>query len=182
MYKERSQPSRRKNLGMLEKHKDYVKRAAACNKRKKELKRLKILARDKNPDEFNYRMITESRMRNSGNQQEVDYASEMHQNICDEQIMRIQRKKLKKELNEAAEELMIRFSLKPKDKAQEKFERMKNRIKMIKEQLEKIRKKVDQIELKNNLMKSQLRNEVYYETQDEETGKKKYRWRRERKR
>ncbi|KAF0986756.1 hypothetical protein HZS_3171 [Henneguya salminicola] len=64
-HKERSQLTGRNKYGPLEKHKDYVKRATDHNKKKKEIKRLKTLARDRNPDEFNYRMLSEIKLVNS---------------------------------------------------------------------------------------------------------------------
>lgn len=56
-HRERGQLHSRKNLGMLEKHKDYVVRAKAYNKKKAVLKSLHEKARNRNPDEFYYKMI-----------------------------------------------------------------------------------------------------------------------------
>ncbi|XP_003386213.1 PREDICTED: probable U3 small nucleolar RNA-associated protein 11 [Amphimedon queenslandica] len=56
-YRERGQPSERKHLGLLEKHKDYVERAASFKKKAAELKRLHEKARNRNKDEFYYKMI-----------------------------------------------------------------------------------------------------------------------------
>jgi len=46
-HKERSQPSWRKKLGLLEKHKDYVIRAKDYNKKKAYLNTLKVKASEK---------------------------------------------------------------------------------------------------------------------------------------
>merc|ERR1712019_134077 len=59
MHRERSQLDKRKHLGLLEKKKDYVTRARDFHKKEKVIKKLQQKARDKNPDEFYYRMITE---------------------------------------------------------------------------------------------------------------------------
>lgn len=56
-HKERSQPSKRKHFGLLEKHKDYVLRAKDFHRKEDHLKLLREKARNKNPDEFYYKMI-----------------------------------------------------------------------------------------------------------------------------
>eukprot|EP00112_Aurelia_sp_Birch-Aquarium-sp1_P002107 Seg123.2 transcript_id=Seg123.2/GoldUCD/mRNA.D3Y31 product="putative U3 small nucleolar RNA-associated protein 11" protein_id=Seg123.2/GoldUCD/D3Y31 len=58
-YKERGQLSNRKHLGNLEKHKDYVARARDYHKKEKQLKILQRKARDKNPDEFYFKMVNQ---------------------------------------------------------------------------------------------------------------------------
>lgn len=56
-HKERSQPSARAKLGLLEKHKDYALRARNYNFKQKRLKALKTKALLRNPDEFYFGMI-----------------------------------------------------------------------------------------------------------------------------
>ncbi|KAL5036914.1 hypothetical protein RTP6_004427 [Batrachochytrium dendrobatidis] len=56
-HRERAQPSARSNLGLLEKHKDYVKRAKDFHKKEKALKILKEKATFRNPDEFYFGMV-----------------------------------------------------------------------------------------------------------------------------
>ncbi|XP_028393096.1 probable U3 small nucleolar RNA-associated protein 11 [Dendronephthya gigantea] len=56
-HRERSQPSKRKQFGLLEKHKDYVLRAKDFHRKEDQLKLLREKARNKNPDEFYYKMI-----------------------------------------------------------------------------------------------------------------------------
>ncbi|KAK0560274.1 hypothetical protein OC844_003869 [Tilletia horrida] len=56
-HKERSQPSHRKKLGLLEKHKDYVQRAKDHHEKRDRLKRLREKAEMRNKDEFYFGMI-----------------------------------------------------------------------------------------------------------------------------
>ncbi|XP_019186234.1 PREDICTED: probable U3 small nucleolar RNA-associated protein 11 [Ipomoea nil] len=56
-HKERSQPESRKKFGLLEKKKDYVKRAQAYHKKEETLRKLKEKAAFRNPDEFYFGMI-----------------------------------------------------------------------------------------------------------------------------
>ncbi|KAJ2710260.1 hypothetical protein H4R19_003836 [Coemansia spiralis] len=55
-HKERGQLSSRKNLGHLEKHKDYVLRAKDYREKQRQLKRLRERAAARNPDEFYFNM------------------------------------------------------------------------------------------------------------------------------
>ena len=57
-HKERAQPAERKRLGLLEKHKDYVERAADFKKKRNTIVNLKRKAADRNPDEFYFQMNT----------------------------------------------------------------------------------------------------------------------------
>jgi len=59
--KERSQPSYRKNFGLLEKHKDYVLRARDYRTKKERLRRLKEKVFHKNPDEFYFKMVSKEK-------------------------------------------------------------------------------------------------------------------------
>ncbi|CAH9131002.1 unnamed protein product [Cuscuta epithymum] len=56
-HKERAQPESRKKFGLLEKKKDYVKRADAYHKKEEALQKLKEKAAFRNPDEFYFGMI-----------------------------------------------------------------------------------------------------------------------------
>ena len=55
-HRERSQPAKRKKLGLLEKHKDYVERSQDYKKKQSFLKTLKKKASERNPDEFYFKM------------------------------------------------------------------------------------------------------------------------------
>lgn len=59
-HKERAQPLERAKHGLLEKHKDYSLRAADFNAKKARLRLLRQKATDRNPDEFNFGMMSSS--------------------------------------------------------------------------------------------------------------------------
>ncbi|KAG9200694.1 hypothetical protein G6514_006713 [Epicoccum nigrum] len=59
-HKERAQPEERQKWGLLEKRKDYKLRAADHRQKKQKLKLLSEKARDRNPDEFSFKMLSSS--------------------------------------------------------------------------------------------------------------------------
>ncbi|KAN0068659.1 Small-subunit processome [Elaphomyces granulatus] len=58
-HRERGQLKGREKWGILEKHKDYALRAQDYNVKKAKLQRLREKARDRNPDEFAFGMLSE---------------------------------------------------------------------------------------------------------------------------
>lgn len=57
-HKERAQPLEREKWGLLEKRKDYKLRATDHRQKKAKLKILSEKARDRNPDEFSFKMMS----------------------------------------------------------------------------------------------------------------------------
>lgn len=60
-HKERAQPQSREKWGILEKHKDYSLRAQDYNLKKKKLEQLSQKARERNPDEFAFGMLSQGK-------------------------------------------------------------------------------------------------------------------------
>ncbi|KAK5650981.1 hypothetical protein RI129_002010 [Pyrocoelia pectoralis] len=89
VHKERSQPEARKQLGFLEKHKDYKKRAVHHNNQKHVLHSLHKKVLDRNPDEFYYHMI------NSKVHDSVHHERERKEEDTPEQIQLMQTKDMK---------------------------------------------------------------------------------------
>ena len=56
-HKERGQPAKRRRLGLLEKHKDYVLRARDFHRKERTIANLKRKAEERNPDEFYFGMV-----------------------------------------------------------------------------------------------------------------------------
>lgn len=63
--RERQQPLARASLGYLEKKKDFIQRAGIQHKKDAEIKSLERAAALRNPDEFYFSMITDTRNRSS---------------------------------------------------------------------------------------------------------------------
>jgi U3 small nucleolar RNA-associated protein 11 len=56
-HRERAQPANRQRLGLLEKHKDYVKRAKDYHSKEDRIRKLRQKASERNKDEFYFGMI-----------------------------------------------------------------------------------------------------------------------------
>lgn len=59
-HRERAQPAERAKWGLLEKHKDYSKRAADHNTKKRKIRSLQQKASERNEDEFYFGMVSGS--------------------------------------------------------------------------------------------------------------------------
>jgi len=70
-HRERGQVSGRKHLGLLEKRKDYVKRAKNFHMKEDTLKTLRKKATEKNPDEFYFQMVN-TKMKNGVHEKQYD--------------------------------------------------------------------------------------------------------------
>jgi U3 small nucleolar RNA-associated protein 11 len=81
-HKERGQLRERRKLGLLEKHKDYVKRARDYNQKQKRLKTLQLKAALRNPDEFYYRMASTT------TEKGVHVSTHNHQKQLDSEALR----------------------------------------------------------------------------------------------
>lgn len=56
-YRERAQPQKRSHLGILEKKKDYQKRAEDFHKKEDVLAKMKEKQLNQNPDQFKFNMV-----------------------------------------------------------------------------------------------------------------------------
>ncbi|XP_053560766.1 probable U3 small nucleolar RNA-associated protein 11 [Bombina bombina] len=88
-HKERSQPGFRRNLGFLEKKKDYKLRAEDFRKKRNTLDALRKKALDKNPDEFYFKM-TSSKLQDG-----VHVIKEKPEEVTDEQLKVMRTKDIK---------------------------------------------------------------------------------------
>lgn len=96
-HKERSQPTKRQHLGILQKKKDYKKRADDYHRKTDRINRMKQKAAMRNPDEFYFGMNTSS-MKAGKHKNESDYTNlppEMIKLMKDQDLsyIRMQRQK-----------------------------------------------------------------------------------------
>ena len=93
-HRERGQPSSRKKFGLLEKHKDYVLRAKSYHKKKAALKALHEKARNRNPEEFYFKMVNTKLTdgKHISDQPEEEYTEEQLQLMKTQDLKYIQMK------------------------------------------------------------------------------------------
>ncbi|GMF16280.1 unnamed protein product [Phytophthora lilii] len=82
-HKERGQLRERRKLGLLEKHKDYVKRARDYNQKQRRLQTLQRKAAMRNPDEFYHRMV------GARTEDGVHVSTHNHQQQLDSEALRV---------------------------------------------------------------------------------------------
>ncbi|VDN17351.1 unnamed protein product [Gongylonema pulchrum] len=102
IHQERAQPESRAHLGLLEKKKDYVKRAKDYNYKKRKLRKLRQKALSRNPDEFHFHMIR-SHIGEDGihreNTPEPDEDTVLQKKLKDLENLRYKIEKLKESLH-----------------------------------------------------------------------------------
>lgn len=82
MYRERGQPEKRQHLGILEKNKDYRRRAANYKQKDSVIKKLSLQAQLRNPDEYYHGMSRMKRDDKTGkavNSQELTLSEKTNQ-------------------------------------------------------------------------------------------------------
>lgn len=112
-YRERSQPSWRKNKGFLEKKQDYLKRSKKYHKNQEQLNNLKVKAQLANPEEFYHKMIN-SQMIN-GEHHKIDkfnpnFDEEEYRKILKTQsqnLVKYEKYRLKKKIDKMKPELLM---------------------------------------------------------------------------
>ncbi|KAL1993984.1 hypothetical protein VTN49DRAFT_2653 [Thermomyces lanuginosus] len=115
-HRERGQLSGREKWGILEKHKDYSLRARDYNLKKAKLKRLREKARDRNPDEFAFGMLSKSTGR------EGFHGAREHTHLSHETVkllktqdagyLRVTAEKIRREMERLEEEVRLQDGLK----------------------------------------------------------------------
>ncbi|KNC82170.1 hypothetical protein SARC_05551, partial [Sphaeroforma arctica JP610] len=95
-HKERHQPRKRQKLGLLEKHKDYVLRAKDFASKRDRLKALQGKARERNPDEFYYKMVN-TRTKNGVHQvaanRSENFDGDMHKLMATQDVEYVKHKR-----------------------------------------------------------------------------------------
>ncbi|PGH06199.1 hypothetical protein AJ79_06587 [Helicocarpus griseus UAMH5409] len=110
-HRERAQPAAREKWGLLEKHKDYSLRARDYNVKKAKLQRLREKARDRNPDEFAFGMMSD-RSKKQGKHGAREAPDLSHEAIKllktqDAGYLRVMGEKVRRQLEAAEEELRL---------------------------------------------------------------------------
>lgn len=117
VHKERHQPAARQRLGLLEKHKDYVKRAKDYHKKEKTIAKLHEKAFYRNKDEFYYKMIN-SQVKKGRLVKKVEHLSQDALKLLDtqdERYVAMRRQMDEKQIEKAQQRLHFLNMPRPKE-------------------------------------------------------------------
>ena len=201
--RERQQPKEREHLGFLEKKKDYLKRAERQHKKDNFIHELKREAALKNPDEFYFSMITDTKNRKvetkskplssfnkeqrllleTRDQSYIQMKLQSHKNQLENLIRRLPptKKKTKRFFNSIEEALAAKEreeSMKSVEDEEDSIEikKLKDEIAQRQKIVKELQEVYDEFQLQKDLKDGEVR-----EIEDDD-GNVSYEWKKERKR